>query len=191
MSRPQNPDPVLVETERSSGTLSEGGEAESPMGQWLAGHWDRLAPVVGKAGAILLSSLAAAIVQSVIARSNGELEVAAAADKNTVPRIRWWNSNGYYRCTHQGCKKKVSPTIFGHDCCGCCWSGQDCRAAAQRDYDGPGSFAHNYFEVFLYPGICDTCGEPPAAHMWVFDFHTGDRLPRRSQGGEPQLLGRG
>ncbi|MEV6808419.1 hypothetical protein [Streptomyces sp. NPDC051132] len=69
----------------------------------------------------------------------------------------------------------MNPTVFGHDCCGRCRPGRNCLTAAQRDYDGPGGFAHNYFEVLLRPGVCEVCGEPPEAHPWVFDTLTGQR----------------
>ncbi|MFE7712686.1 hypothetical protein ACFU6I_44765 [Streptomyces sp. NPDC057486] len=75
-----------------------------------------------------------------------------------------WSSNGYWLCSHSGCSKKVNPTITDHGCCGRCWPGRDCLSAAQRDYDGPGSFAHTYFEGLLRPGVCTVCGEPPEAH---------------------------
>lgn len=79
---------------------------------------------------------------------------------------RWWtdHAGGYYVCSHTGCKKKVNPTITAHDCCGRCWPGRDCLRAAQRDYRGPGSFAHPYCEELLYPGICGICDEPRGAH---------------------------
>jgi hypothetical protein len=77
----------------------------------------------------------------------------------------WTNhAGGYFVCSHMGCSKKVNSTITDHDCCGRCSQGRDCLTAAQHDYDGPGSFAHTYFEALLRPGVCDTCGEPPEAH---------------------------
>ncbi|ACZ83286.1 hypothetical protein Aros01_08771 [Streptosporangium roseum] len=46
----------------------------------------------------------------------------------------------------------MKPPITDHDCCGRCRRGWDCLSAAQRDYDGPGNFAHTYFaEMFLNP----------------------------------------
>ncbi|MEU5610503.1 hypothetical protein AB0H03_17510 [Streptomyces sparsogenes] len=75
-----------------------------------------------------------------------------------------WSSNGYWTCSHSGCSKKVNPTITDHGCCGRCSPGRDCLSAAQRDYDGPGSFAHTYFEGLLRTGVCTVCGEPPEAH---------------------------
>ena len=57
----------------------------------------------------------------------------------------WTNhAGGYFVCRHMGCSKKVNPTIPDHDCCGRCRRGRDCLRDAQRNYDGPGSFAHTY-----------------------------------------------
>ncbi|MFI0048146.1 hypothetical protein ACH4M7_34695 [Streptomyces sp. NPDC017249] len=104
-------------------------------------------------------------------------EVEEVEEEDTEPPTRRWTNHagGYCVCSHQGCGKKVNPTVFGHDCCGRCRSGRNCLTAAQRDYDGPGGFAHNYFEVLLRPGVCEVCGEPPEAHPWVFDTLTGQR----------------
>ncbi len=78
----------------------------------------------------------------------------------------WTNhAGGYFVCGHMGCSKKVNPTIADHDCCGRCRRGRDCLRDAQRNYDGPGSFAHTYWEPLIRPrGVCGTCGEPPEAH---------------------------
>ncbi|WP_143659594.1 hypothetical protein [Streptomyces sp. MP131-18] len=54
---------------------------------------------------------------------------------------------------------------------------RDCLSAAQRDYDGPGGFSHNYFEGLMRPGVCTVCGEPPEEHPWEFDSLTGRRHP--------------
>lgn len=35
------------------------------------------------------------------------------------------------------------------------------EAGAQREYGGPGVFAHTYFETLLRPGVYD---DPPEAH---------------------------
>ncbi|MFD8421031.1 hypothetical protein [Streptomyces sp. NPDC059466] len=112
--------------------------------------------------------------------SSAPEEEEEAEEDSDLPVSRWWTNHagGYFECSHMGCSKKVDPTIFGHDCCGRCRPGRECQSAAQRDYDGPGGFAHNYFEAVLYPGICDVCDERPEAHHWVFDGHHGDRYPR-------------
>jgi hypothetical protein len=87
------------------------------------------------------------------------------ADQTDQPD-RWWTNHagGYYVCSHMGCSKKANSTITDHDCCGRCSQGRDCLRAALDNYDGPGYFAHTYFETLLRPGVCDTCGEPPEAH---------------------------
>jgi len=124
--------------------------------------------------------VAAAVARGIVAPPTTRVIAAAAAeDEDTNPPTRSWTNHagGYYECSHQGCRKKVNPTIFGHDCCGRCWRGRDCRSAAQRDYDGPGGFAHTYFEGILFPGVCTVCGEPPEAHPWEFDSRTGQRRP--------------
>ncbi|MFF9908867.1 hypothetical protein ACF1HU_36335 [Streptomyces olivaceus] len=94
-----------------------------------------------------------------------------AADADVVeeePELvtrRWSNhAGGYYVCSHMGCSKKVTWTIPTHDCCGRCRHGRECLLTAQREYAGPGRFAHRFFDTWLNPGICDTCGEPPEAH---------------------------
>ncbi|THA29231.1 hypothetical protein E6R18_25230 [Streptomyces sp. A1277] len=76
----------------------------------------------------------------------------------------------YTRCSHSGCQKKMDPRIIGHDCCGRCQTSKvrDCQEAADRAYQGPGGFRHNYFEGALFPGVCTACGEPPEGH-WVLD----------------------
>jgi hypothetical protein len=130
---------------------------------------------------IVIGGVAAAVVGGIfIALSKTHATAAAVVDEeDTDPPTRLWTNHagGYYVCSHMGCSKKVNPTITGHDCCGRCRHSRwhDCLGAAQRDYDGPGGFAHTYFEVLLRPGICDVCGEPPEAHPWVFDFLTGQR----------------
>lgn len=85
---------------------------------------------------------------------------------SVTTRIRQWTNSagGYWVCSHTGCSKKADESITDHDCCGRCRAGHDCWLASLRSYDGPGSFAHAYFEVPLRPGICDVCGELPEAH---------------------------
>jgi hypothetical protein len=155
----------------------EGSDGKKPLRQRIADRWNRLGPT-GKAGVIVIGSVTAAMVAGLLASSNTLATAAdAVAEEDTDPPTRWWTNHagGYYVCSHQGCSKKVNPTIFGHDCCGRCWPGRDCLSAAQGDYDGPGGFAHNYFEVLLRPGVCEVCGEPPKAHPWEFDSLTGQR----------------
>lgn len=155
----------------------EGSDEERPLRQRIADRWNRLGPV-GKAGVILISGMAVAVVGGFFALSNTRATAAAAVEEeDTDQPVRLWTNHagGYCVCSHQGCSKKVNPTIIGHDCCGRCWPGRDCLRAAQRDYDGPGGFAHNYFEVLLRPGVCDVCGELPEAHPWVFDSIHGER----------------
>ena len=77
---------------------------------------------------------------------------------------QWTNhAGGYWVCHH--CSKKANPHIPGHDCCGRCRLGREHLRAAQINYAGPGSFAHDYWEVWLRPGLCNACGEPRAAHQ--------------------------
>lgn len=147
------------------------------MRQRLADRWNRLGPV-GKAGVIVIGGVAAAVAGSLLTSSSPRATGAdVVEEEDTEPPTRRWTNHagGYCVCSHQGCSKKVNPTVFGHDCCGRCRSGRNCLTAAQRDYDGPGGFAHNYFEVLLRPGVCEVCGEPPEAHPWVFDTLTGQR----------------
>lgn len=155
----------------------EGDEAR-PVRQRIAESWNRLRPV-GKAGVLVMGGVAALVLKSLIASADTRAPAADAAEEDADLITRRWTNHagGYFACTHQGCAKKVNPTIFGHDCCGRCWLGRDCLSAAQRDYDGPGGFAHNCFEAALYPGVCTVCDEAPEAHLWVFDFLHGDRYP--------------
>jgi hypothetical protein len=153
----------------------EGSDGEKPLRQRIADRWNGLGPA-GKAGVIVIG--AAAVIGGFFALSSTRATAAAVADEeDTDPPIRWWTNHagGYYVCSHTGCSKKVNPTITGHDCCGRCQRGRNCLSAAQRHYDGPGSFAHTYFEGLLFPGVCTVCGEPHEAHPWVFDFRTGQR----------------
>ncbi|MFI0218793.1 hypothetical protein [Streptomyces lydicus] len=157
----------------------EGSDGGRPLRRRIADRWNGLGRV-GKVG-VLIGGVAVAAVGGLLTLSNGRVTAAAAVEEeDTDPPVSLWTNHagGYCVCSHQGCSKKVDPTIFGHDCCGRCRSGRDCLSAAQRDYDGPGGFAHNYFETFLSPGVCDVCGEPPKAHPWVFDFFHGERRSR-------------
>lgn len=157
---------------------TEGSNEPRPVLQRIAETWNLLRPVA-KAGVIVIGTVAVMAVKSLLALADTHATATDSVedDANLITRWRTNHAGGYYVCTHNGCSKKVNPTIFGHDCCGRCRLGRDCLSAAQRDYDGPGGFAHNYFETLLYPGVCDTCEEPAEAHLWVFDFIHGDRYP--------------
>ncbi|AWN24935.1 hypothetical protein [Streptomyces sp. NEAU-S7GS2] len=111
--------------------------------------------------------VATAVVGGFLALSNARASAASPERDSYDPfEHRHWTNHagGYYVCRHKGCSKKANPTVTAHDCCGRCWPGRDCLRAAQRDYDGPGGFAHTYFEGLLRPGVCTVCGEPPEAH---------------------------
>lgn len=88
----------------------------------------------------------------------------AGEDESTKSRTLTNNAGGYYVCGHLGCTKKANWTISDHDCCGRCSQGRSCRSDAAENYDGPGSFAHRYFETIMAPGVCDVCGESPEDH---------------------------
>ena len=79
-----------------------------------------------------------------------------------------WNSGsgGYRQCGHQACSKKAKDFITSHDCCGRCRiaNSRDCAGKAMRDYDGPGSFYHDFHDGIMQPGVCVTCGESEGAH---------------------------
>ncbi|MFD6802794.1 hypothetical protein [Streptomyces cyaneofuscatus] len=97
-------------------------------------------------------------------------------DRTGQGEQRWsTNASGYWHCTHMGCTKKANPTILGHGCCGRCQPGRECLKVAQRDYDGPGGFAHNFFDTWLHPGVCNTCGEGSEAHPYEYDFVRSER----------------
>lgn len=89
-----------------------------------------------------------------------------------------WSSAGYRLCRHGACSKKADPIIIDHRCCGRCQPGRNCRSAASDAYDGPGTFAHDYHEGILDPGMCTVCGEPDEAHRWVYNGFVGERRPR-------------
>lgn len=164
-------------TPQPSDPRPEGSDEGRPLRQRIADRWNRLGPA-GKAGVIVISGVAVVVVGSLFASYNSRATAAAAVEEeDTDPLSRSWTNHagGYYMCSHRGCKKKAYPTIFDHDCCGRCRPGRECLRAAQGDYDGPGGFAHTYYELLLRPGVCEVCGEPPEAHPWVFDSRTGQR----------------
>lgn len=146
-----------------------GSDGGRPLRQRIAARWNGLAPA-GKAGVI--GGLAVALVKGFFVLSNARASAAgprpdSGDDDSYAPfEHRHWTNHagGYYVCRHQGCSKKADWTITAHDCCGRCGPGRNCLRAAQRDYDGPGRFAHRYFETWLRPGVCDVCGELPEAH---------------------------
>ncbi|MET7938068.1 hypothetical protein [Streptomyces sp. NPDC005322] len=164
-----------------SGPPPDGSDGPRRLRRRIADRWNSVAPVVGKAGLAVGSFVAIEVVRRVLASASTQAAAAATVEEEeTEPLTRRCTNHagGYFVCGHQPCQKKVNPTIMGHDCCGRCWPGRNCLSAAQRDYDGPGSFTHNYFETSLRPGICDVCEEPPEAHLWVYDTIHGDRYPR-------------
>jgi hypothetical protein len=79
---------------------------------------------------------------------------------------RSWTNHaaGYYVCGHIGCSKKANRIIVDHDCCGRCNQGRLHLNEAMVNYDGPGAFAHKYWEALLSPGVCATCGVAPGSH---------------------------
>lgn len=157
----------------------EGSDDERPLRQRIADRWNSLGPF-GKAG-VVVGGLAAAAVGGFLVLSNTRATAAAEVEdeEETDRVVRSWTNHagGYFVCSHLGCQKKVDPTVFSHDCCGRCRAGRDCLGASHDDYDGPGGFAHTYFEGLMRPGVCVICGEPPKAHQWVFDHLRGDRRP--------------
>jgi hypothetical protein len=116
----------------------------------------------------VLGVVAAAVAGAVVIALSDTRAIAAAEveDEDTEPPVRWWtnHADGYWQCGHRPCSKKISSSILDHDCCGRCWRGRECLVTAQRDYDGPGGFAHRYFETPQFPGVCTICDEPPEAH---------------------------
>ncbi|MDH6604446.1 hypothetical protein M2164_000081 [Streptomyces sp. SAI-208] len=169
---------ALDDDAHPSDPRTEGSDEARPVRRRLVEAWNLLRPGA-KAGVIVIGTVAAIAVKSLLAPADTHATAADAVedDADMISR-RWTNhAGGYFVCTHMGCAKKVNPTIFGHDCCGRCRLGRDCLGTAQRDYDGPGGFAHNCFETLLSPGVCATCEEPAEAHRWVFDFIHGDRYP--------------
>lgn len=161
-------------------TPPEVSNAERPLRRRIADTWNKLEPAATKAGAVVISVAAAVVVKGLIARSNTQTQ-ATEPEEPTDPPTRTLtigNGSSYYSCSHQGCHKKVNPTIFGHGCCGRCYPGRNCSNAAQRDYDGPGRVVHNYGESPLFRGVCNVCSEPREAHLWVFNHNTGERRAR-------------
>lgn len=152
-------------------------EAQRPLRQRVADRWNGL-NVAGKAvvvGGIVLAA-AGGLLMLAYARASTDDPDQNDDDQgngNATPD-RQYVAQGtrvlYVRCSHWACTKKMRPAITGHDCCGRCETSRirKCSEAAERSYDGPGSFLHDYREGMLFPGVCVTCGEPPEGH-WVLD----------------------
>lgn len=155
-------------------------EAQRPLRQRVADRWNGL-NVAGKAvvvGGVVLT-VAGGLVLLAKARASVDgperdgSDHAGDGDETTGRQdYRYWTNHagGYYVCRHQGCSKKRNRSITGHDCCGRCETSRirKCSEVAERSYDGPGSFLHDYREGMLFPGVCVTCGRPPEGH-WVLD----------------------
>ncbi len=160
-------------------TAGDGDHSEPdkrPLRQRVTDRWNGL-NVAGKA--VVVGGVVMAVVGGLVllADARASTDDPAQGDdqdignETTSPQdYRYWTNHagGYYVCRHQGCSKKARPTVTSHDCCGRCWTGRDCLAAAleagQRNYTGPGGFVHTYREGILAPGICTACGEPAEAH---------------------------
>ncbi|MFJ5712760.1 hypothetical protein [Streptomyces sp. NPDC093105] len=169
-----------------SGLHPEAKGGKKSLRQRFADGWDRLDPehkkrLVHGLGAITVTALGAALGKRLAPAAPPGEEHGHQQPYYPLRRGRWSNNaGGYWVCAHYGCSKKANPTVMEHECCGRCSPGRRCLNAAQLSYDGPGSFAHNYQEGFLAPGICTvgTCGQSSEAHIWVFDFIRGERRPR-------------
>lgn len=167
------------EPQPSSGQPPKGSDAGVPPRQRIADRWNQLGPV-GRTALLVIGGVAVAVVRGLLASPDARSTAEARGDEADTDATagQWTNhAGGYWVCSHDGCTKKVDPTIFGHHCCGKCWPGRECGNAARRDYDGPGSFAHSYQVTLLFPGTCGVCDEPPEAHRWVFDSIHGERRP--------------
>ncbi|MFJ3709994.1 hypothetical protein [Streptomyces sp. NPDC090053] len=151
-----------------------GKHKRKPLHQRVADGWNGL-NVAGKVVVIGGAAITVAVGLVVLAsiRASGddpEFESSEGIPARVNDRRPTNASGGYYQCTHGACSKKMDPRITTHDCCGRCRysSYQDCWAISHRAYDGPGNFAHDYFETLLFPGVCATCEEPRKGH-WVLD----------------------
>ncbi|MFF5968249.1 hypothetical protein ACFY64_31905 [Streptomyces collinus] len=134
-----------------------------PLRRRIADGWASLRPGVKWGAGVAVALAAHFAVLAAEARATRPPE-ADRIEKDPEPRMWTNHAGGYYVCSHLGCQKKANWTIPTHDCCGRCWPGRECLKAAQRDYDGPGGFAHRFGDTWLNPGICHICGEPPEAH---------------------------
>jgi hypothetical protein len=67
----------------------EGSDGEKPLRQRIADGWNRLGPA-GKAGVIVIGSVAAAVVAGLLASSNTRATAAdAVEEEDTDPPTRW------------------------------------------------------------------------------------------------------
>ncbi|MBT2896411.1 hypothetical protein [Streptomyces sp. McG3] len=148
------------------------GEAEStdrlpkPLHRRIADQWNS----VNTAGKLAL--LGGAVVATIRVLAALEDARNPPAEPDSDPgrydhlgtHVQWNNHGLYYMCRHHACSKKVDWTITRHDCCGRCTPGRNCLKEAQRDYAGPGNFAHRFWDTLMHPDACATCGEQPEAH---------------------------
>ncbi|MFC9164385.1 hypothetical protein ACFTZ8_26670 [Streptomyces fungicidicus] len=157
---------------------------EKPLLRRIGDRWNSLglagkAVVIGGAvvGGVIVLARIGAIASGSGSDCNQDSTDDSSGDRTAQGEEQRWSTNagGYWHCTHIGCTKKANPTILGHGCCGRCRLGRECLKAAQRDYDGPGGFAHNFFDTWLNPGVCMTCGEGPEAHPYEYDRLRGER----------------
>lgn len=161
-------------TDPAADDSEHGKDARKPLRQRVADGWNNL-NVAGKVvviGGVAITVFAGLVVLANIRGSDDEPEPESSKDTPApVNNRRYTNaSGGYAQCTHGPCSKKMDPRITIHDCCGRCRYSryQDCWARARDAYTGPGSFAHNFHEALLYPGVCTVCEEPLKGH-WVLD----------------------
>jgi hypothetical protein len=162
-STPRRPD--SEGDEPTSSPAPEGGGDARPLRRRIVDGWASLRPGVKLGTGVAVALAAHFVALAVDARATRPSE-ADSAEEEPEPPIRLWTNHagGYWVCSHLGCQKKANWTIPTHDCCGRCWPGRECLKTAQRDYDGPGGFAHRFGDTWLNPGICHICGEPPEAH---------------------------
>ncbi|MFI0936864.1 hypothetical protein ACH4RG_34825 [Streptomyces sp. NPDC021019] len=150
--------------------------AKPPLRQRIATRWDNLNPTTKAVAVAGLTVVAGGALRALAGSRTSEttavvpLPAEPAVDTGRgrydhLGRHVQWNHHGlYYMCRHHACSKKVNWTIPGHDCCGRCTPGRNCLKEAQRDYAGPGTFAHKFWDTLMYPDVCATCGEPPEVH---------------------------
>ncbi|WP_432100786.1 hypothetical protein [Streptomyces sp. WAC 04229] len=158
MKRPEPSDSVSP-----TGPAPEICEAK-PLLRRIADGWASVRPEAKAAAgaAVLLTAHFVALAREERAYRAAE----AQREEQLEPVTRHWTNHagGYWWCSHGGCQKKANWKIPTHDCCGRCWPGRECLKIAQRDYDGPGSFAHGFSGTLLNPDECHICGEPGESH---------------------------
>ncbi|MFD4795975.1 hypothetical protein [Streptomyces anulatus] len=146
-----------------------------PLHRRIATRWDNLNPTTKTIVVTGLTVVAGGALRALAGGRTTETTALAPlpVEPDDTGRGRYdhlgrhvqLNNHGlYYMCRHYACSKKVNWTIPGHDCCGRCTPGRNCLKEAQRDYAGPGTFAHKFWDTFMQPGICVTCGELPEVH---------------------------